>query len=316
MKRFLDTDIRDFLTEPSSILIRDPKDSRVRDIVIRDPSICSEHCVYLVGYPWDWSTAGVPGARFSPSYIRKYLYSLNISYTNKLCICDLGDIKIAPGDQEISERRFEHVLSRVVETRKKFVVLGGDHSLTKVSMRVVSERYSKPCLLVFDAHLDLRELSEGRSSGSYLRELLESVEKEIRVMIVGYREHSNPEYMYEYARRRNMILINIEEIKRSLSEVVNKIIDNSKDCYLYISVDADSIDSSQCPAVNSISPDGMFVREIVYILDKLGEYSRKTYFNIVGGDIVEVVADRDINEICGRNIAYITYKMIRALALV
>jgi len=48
-------------------LLKDPGDVRVSEL---------KPVIPLVGVPWDWSTAGRPGARFAPSAIRSELLSL------------------------------------------------------------------------------------------------------------------------------------------------------------------------------------------------------------------------------------------------
>ncbi|MEM3830614.1 MAG: arginase family protein [Sulfolobales archaeon] len=306
-------DLTEVLVEPGSILVRDPKDYRVRDLVIRDPRRCNSECICIVGYPWDWNTAGTPGARYAPLYIRRHLYGLNFNPHKNLCLCDLGDVKIAPGDQKISEERLARVVKRVSENCRNFIILGGDHSLTRVSMKILLEKYSRAGLIVFDSHLDLRKLSEGRSSGTYLRDLLEEFGERFKVFVVGYKDHSNPYYMIDYAREKGVSIIGIEDVKRRSDEIIEEILKTMKGSGIYISIDADSIDPSQCPGVNAVSPDGLYLRELVEILEKIIKRLAEYNIRILGFDVVEVVPDKDVNEICSRNIAYVVYRILTSL---
>lgn len=304
--------LKDLLIEPGSSLIRDPMDHRLRDFVVRDISRCPTGSVCIIGYPWDWSIAGDPGSRYAPYTIRRALYEMNIhNVSSEYGVCDLGDVRVAPGDYVLSERRLEEVIDTVSETCRGVVVLGGDHSLTRTVLRGLLRRHEKIDLIVFDAHLDMRQLSEGRSSGTYLREAIEELGDRLRVFVIGYRRHSNPEYMIRYARERGVEIIDIETVKKSISRVIEYIADHVASNRIYFSVDADSLDPAQCPGVNSLSPDGLLLRELIDLIRGVSGRSRA---RVVGGDVVEVVPRKDLNDICSRNMAYVVLEMIRIIS--
>jgi len=269
----------------------------------------SENNVCIIGYPWDWNTAGDPGARYAPSILRKYLYEYNIiSLDKNINICDLGDVKIAPGDPFISERRFEEALDITQNICKRFIVLGGDHSLTKIVIKNILKKHDEIDLLIFDAHLDMRRLSEGKSSGTYLREVIEEFERRVNPIVIGYREHSNPMYMIDYAKERGVKLVDIDHVKKTFHEIHKEIMRYLKSNNIYISIDADVLDPSQCPGVNSISPDGLFLRELREMLRNIISIQG---VRILGADIVEIVPKKDLGDLCIRNMALITLDLIK-----
>ncbi|MEM4971706.1 MAG: arginase family protein [Sulfolobales archaeon] len=288
---------------PGSRFIRDPEDLRLGDVVRRK---CDAGCICIAGAPWDWSTAGRPGARYATTKLRDYLYSLNIH--EDICVCDAGDIDIAPGDITTTSSRIYNAVRELLSICRGFLLLGGDHSITKYSVSAVLDRRgSGGGLVVFDAHLDLRRLSEGLSSGTYLRELLEERGSGLKVVVVGVRRHSVPRYMLDLARRLGVTYIESEDLDPGEAvRIINEILSEAR--WIYISFDSDSLDPHQCPGVNSPSPLGLAMREAVEILDGISKTRR-----LVGGDIVEYVPILDHGEICGRNLAYIAYRMIHLM---
>lgn len=293
----------DIFIYPPYTFIRDPEDLRLIDI-IKKSGECGRECVCVIGYPWDWSTAGFPGARFAPQILRKYLHEVRVN--EDLCLCDLGDIAIAPGDQDKSEERLREAIRFSLDNCKGFIVFGGDHSLTKIVMSILVERFGRVSLVMFDAHLDMRKLSEGKSSGTHLRELSERYKDRIDVAVIGYREKYNPKYMINYAKTINALLIEISMIKENLSRVKELLRDFVRNKITYLSIDADSLDPSQCPGVNSIVPDGIYLRELLELLHTIHAAGSR----VIGADIVEVVPSRDPNDLCSRNMAYISYHVI------
>ncbi|MGC9009281.1 MAG: arginase family protein [Sulfolobales archaeon] len=299
-------DLKYFLVRETRSFIKDPEDIRLRDI-IKKPEQCNRDCVCVVGYPWDWTTAGYPGARYAPNVLRRYLYEICAS--EDLCICDLGDVDIASGDQSISEYRLREVLKRIIGFCRGFLVLGGDHSLTRVVLEEVLRKIGKITFVMFDAHLDLRKISEGRSSGTHLRDIIDRYGENIKAIIIGFRRRYNPKYMIDYAENRGIYLIDIDMIKNDFKNTKNLISEKVRGDSVYISVDADSLDPSQCPGVNALVPDGLFIREILDLIKLISSESKE----LIGADLVEIVPSRDLNDICSRNMAYIGYEVIRGI---
>jgi agmatinase len=289
---------------PGGRLIKDPEDLRVGDIIIRNK--CDHRCVCIAGAPWDWSTAGRPGARYAPTKLREHLYSLNIH--SDQCICDSGDIDVAPGDLKATSSRIYNAVKTLLDTCKSFLLLGGDHSITRYSVSaILDKKGSEGGLVIFDAHLDLRKISEGLSSGTYLRELLEERGKDLKVIVIGIRRHSIPRYMLDLAEKLGVRYIESEKLDpQEAARIIYENLSSSK--WIYMSFDSDSLDPHECPGVNSPSPLGITLRDAVKIMGSVSKLGK-----LIGGDIVEYVPILDHGEICGRYLAYIAYKMIESM---
>jgi arginase family enzyme len=60
--------------------------------------------------------------------------------------------------------------------------------------------------------------------------------------------------------------------------------------------------------VNSISPDGLFLRELREMLRNIISIQG---VRILGADIVEIVPKKDLGDLCIRNMALITLDLIK-----
>lgn len=290
--------------KPGSRMIKDPNDVRISDNV---RVTCEKHCTCIIGYPWDWTTAGRPGSRYATSKVREYFYAMNP--LDDRCICDPGDVDVIPGDLKVSSLRLKNSIKELCKNCDSIFIIGGDHSLTAVAVETFIEcfKLDHVGLLVFDSHFDLRKLSEGWSSGTYLRNLLEKMGSTIVPLIIGVRYHSNPAYMFEEAKRLGVEFITADELKMSDFGVVFNKIDKvfSNTSNLYISVDMDSLDQSVCSGVNSPSPGGLDIWDVTKVIEHVLQGMR-----LIGGDIVELVPFFDVGDSCARNAAYILYRMI------
>ncbi len=253
---------------PGSPLLRDPRDKRVSSLV--SGSIGK---VALVGIPWDWSTSGRPGSRYAPQALRSAFYALrtwapSLKSTITWSITDYGDIRVAPGDWTTTKKRVERALENVYSNDHEFIIiLGGDHSITEATVAPLA-RNERVGLLVLDAHYDLRSVSEGLTSGSWLWSLLRSSKEKVTAAVVGVADYSNPEYLEERAKELGVRIVTRLELREdpsSWKDAVDHLLASGSEVF-YISVDMDHIDQSYAPGVNSPTPLGMTPLESLEVL--------------------------------------------------
>lgn len=265
-------------------LLKDPDDVRLADL---------RPLVPLAGIPWDWSTAGRPGARFAPSSIRTELYSMSPLSEDLGELMwgfdDVGDVDIVGGDLAETGRRVTEASRQLMEAARQrgtpVVFIGGDHSITGWASRPFVQR--GVTLVVLDAHYDIRRPSEGVTSGSWLRELLESSPK-ARAIVIGVSEYSNPPYAPSRAKELDIEVISRLELlrdSRSSLERLSSLISGSE---VYLSIDMDHLAQAFAPGVNSPNPLGMTPFESVTVIDSVTSIAR-----VVGVDVVEVVPSLD-----------------------
>ena len=273
---------------PGSRLLRDPWDVRI------EPSNAGE--VVVVGVPWDWSTSGRPGARYAPSRLRDWIYRFTrhapSSTDFKYSIADLGDVRVAPGDINVTSRRIVEA-ARIAYTRGKLVAfLGGDHSITRWTVEPLAE--NSLGLLVLDAHYDMRSVEEGLTSGSWLWDLWVAHKGRVKAVIVGVSDFNNPEYLAMRAMEAGFKVIPRLKLLESLQyalEAVDWLSEQGLENF-YISIDVDHLDISHAPGVNSPTPLGMTPWESLRIL----EYAARK-LKPRGVDVVEVTPQHDVAEV-------------------
>ncbi len=272
------------LEKPGSMLLRDPRDERI------SPS--SEGVVALVGVPWDWSVTGRPGSREAPSSIRREFYRLSrhapgVGLDIGCSISDLGDIAVAPGDHGVTHARIRRAAEIVFSKYQLAVFLGGDHSITFSLASGLAGVVDSLGLLVMDAHYDLRSVSEGLTSGSWLWDLYsERGDRIACAAVVGVSDYRNPGYLAERARSLGVRVVTRRAVSGGLERALEAV-DDLASCRArayYLSIDMDHIDQAHAPGVNSPTALGMDPRDsleiILYASSKLEPR---------GVDVVEVV---------------------------
>jgi agmatinase len=264
-------------------LLKDPYDRRIGEL---------EPLIPLAGVPWDWSTAGRPGARFAPSAVRTELYSLTPLSEDlgelRWGFDDMGDVDIVGGDIVETGRRVveasRHVMEVAMSRGVPAVFIGGDHSITNWTSRPFVERGAS--LVVLDAHYDIRKLAEGVTSGSWLRELVEATK--VKALVVGVSEYANPPYAPSRAKELGVDIISrvelLKDFKSSL-ERLKSLVAGSK---VYLSIDMDHLAQAFAPGVNSPTPLGMTPFESMSVIDVITSSAK-----VVGIDVVEVVPGVD-----------------------
>ncbi|MEZ4937397.1 MAG: agmatinase family protein [Crocinitomicaceae bacterium] len=188
-------------------------------------------------------------------------------------------------------------VKNLIKDGKKFIVLGGEHSVPLGAMEAVSEIYSDFGILQIDAHADLRVAYEGfdQSHASIMDNALKlpSLSKLVQVGIrdicdeevnrIKYDERIDTYYDWNISKSKftggNWDKIT-DDIMRRLPKNV------------YVSFDIDGLKPELCPNTGTPVPGGLEFNEATYLLQKLKESGK----NIVGADLCEV-GGQDANSI-------------------
>ncbi|HEX6123416.1 MAG TPA: agmatinase [Ktedonobacterales bacterium] len=239
--------------------------------------------------PFDATTCYRPGTREGPQAIIDASRNLEL-YDPELRrspyragIHTLRAVEPIMGDAQAMTDRIERITSRLLESGKLLVMLGGDHSTTIGVVRAFAKRHPQMSVLQLDAHADLREEYEGNalSSATIMRRVLDVCP---RTAQVGIRSLSEPEAELVAARALPMWLASaihqrglagdrewIPEVVSALSEEV------------YVTIDIDVFDPSLVPGTGTPEPGGLGWYEVMDLLAAVAASKR-----IIGFDVVEV----------------------------
>ena len=249
----------------------------------------------ILGVPLDMTSSFRPGYRAAPLQIRLAAQSLeyfsmrfNIDVEDFLYV-DEGDV-LLPQDGVV---RALEVIRRVAEylfsAGRVPIFLGGEHTLTVGTARAAVERFGGGvCVLIFDAHADLRTEYAGTrySHACVTSRLLELVGRE-SVLLVGTRALSRAEY--ERLKSEGIAHVTSRSIRRlGLRHAVSSLRDFIGSCSrVYLSVDMDVFDPAFAPGVATPEPEGISPADFLELL-----------YEVVSGkfvamDVVEVTPPYD-----------------------
>ncbi len=182
----------------------------------------------------------------------------------------------------------ELATTKLLNRKKRVVVLGGDHSVSIGALQALQkkERFS---ILHIDAHADLRRDYEGftHSHASIMYNALKLPNIE-RITQIGIRDVSPEEVtlMLNNPKIKTFWDWDLKEKKyegvtwkKQCLEIIETLTEN-----VYVSFDIDGLDPKYCPHTGTPVPGGLELGQVLYLLNLLVESGRK----IIGADLVEV----------------------------
>ena len=250
--------------------------------------------VYTVlGVPFDSTSSYVPGSRFAPTSIREASASIESnslmgmdSFIEDARIADLGDLAVVHGDPRATLERVARVVSELASDGKIPIILGGEHTITAGVIRGLVDAGRRPCLVVFDAHLDLRDeyLGLRYSHACAIRRALEYVPT-AKIAFVGVRAYSRDEaeYVERAGSDRIKVFGSLTMARLGPANVAGRILNHLSSCSeIYVSFDIDAIDPSEAPGTGTPEPLGLRASEALSTLVRLIDD------RLIGFDLVEV----------------------------
>jgi agmatinase len=177
----------------------------------------------------------------------------------------------------------------VASANKIPVILGGDHSLTTLTLRALSEASGeKLSLLYFDAHPDF-VTSTLDYYGSVLSDSVECINF-TKSLLIGMRG-AEPEELENIKKNKLKVITPLDILEEGVAAISKKIASRcGRESKVYVSIDLDCIDPGIAPGVSVPTPGGITPLELIYLVKKVCEKC-----NVVGLDIVELTPDFDLN---------------------
>jgi agmatinase/guanidinopropionase len=284
----------------------------------------SNYEVALFGIPYDGGVSYRPGARFAPSKLREvsslgrgFHLAKEINFFDKIKVADIGDCPTVPIDQNQTYEKIENFIDQLTGLDKKFIAVGGDHSITLPILRSLNKHYKIPLRLIhFDAHLDTYPAAWNCEyhHGAFLRHAIN--EKLINSSLsfqVGIRGPLAGGEDLDFVNKAKMKSFIIDEVRESsLTDFIkilkNKLNSASTTIPTYITFDIDSLDPAYAPGTGTPVPGGLTSFEVQKILRSLSGS------NIVGADIVEILPASDHSDITSLMGMDVMFEMLTLMA--
>lgn len=254
--------------------------------------------IALIGVPLDHNSSHLRGSAKGPFSLVEALHcdSANL-WTETGADLDgvvdhMGSLDLGEPDSAFAV--IEEAAARAGASEATPIFLGGDHSITYPLVRGLKRAVGDFAILHFDAHPDCYHEFDGNPL-SHACPFARIMEEGLcaRLISVGIRTATGHQ-------REQKEKFGIQWLEMRDKNAWPKL---SFDVPVYVSVDLDVLDPAFAPGVSHHEPGGMSTRELLDMIQALDA-------PVVGGDIVELNPDRDLNSVTAMAAA----KTVRELA--
>jgi len=233
--------------------------------------------------PYDGTTSFRAGTREGPHAIISasrqvefYDRELDRDVAEELGIHTLPEMEPDTGSAEKTVRRVQEMAADVISDGKFPVMLGGEHSVSAGAVAALAAKHSDLSVLQIDAHADLRDEYEGTrfNHACAMRRIRDHVKTTVQV---GVRSVCREEV--DYIRKSKLGDRVHWGAEFSESKVLSQLTGR-----VYVTIDLDGFDPSECPGVGTPEPGGL---KWLQALKLLRAVSREK--EVVGFDVVELM---------------------------
>lgn len=214
--------------------------------------------------------------------------------TDNKRVLDMGNIQ---------RNHLYSVIFDLISNNKIPIVIGGDHSITSISLHALGDALDKVGLIYLDAHPDF--VSSTRDYyGSVLADSAKYLDFD-KSILIGTRS-AEPEELENAYKVGLEIVTPLDIVEYGISHITKKVVaktGNKK----YISIDLDCLDPAFAPGVSVPSPAGIQSADLIYII------KQAINKGIVGMDIVECNPDFDVNNMTASLGARIVFESIASI---
>ncbi len=258
--------------------------------------------VHLIGAPTDCNSSFRRGPARAPALVRAALFSdmgnaaaeCGAEIGRDIELVDLGDLPLTegPGDDALISAATRAACAAGAVP----LLIGGDHSVSFPAVAGVAAAHGAVTILHFDAHPDLYDELGGnrRSHASPFARIMEAG-LATRLVQVGIRTLNA--HQRDQAARFGVEIVSMRDFLATHVPIPA--------APLYVSIDLDGLDPAFAPGVSHHEPGGLSTRQLLDVLARITG-------PIVGGDIVEVNPDFDINGMT----AAVAAKLVKELAAI
>lgn len=178
-------------------------------------------------------------------------------------------------------------VKKTLNNKKISVVIGGEHTISIAPIETAATLYPDLTVVQFDAHADLRYEYDGNpySHACFMRRVLETTHPPRNVAQLGVRSICPEEI--RFARDSGKVAIFLSKdistgsatTEQILAQITGKV---------YITIDMDTFDPSEVPAVGTPEPGGLRWNQVVDTLAAIADAAE-----IIGFDVVELAPLQD-----------------------
>ncbi|MBB3232951.1 formimidoylglutamase [Halomonas stenophila] len=223
----------------------------------------------LIGFASDAGVArnqGRPGAAEGPSAIRRALAPL--AWHRDGPAYDAGDVRCQGDALEAAQEALAERLAPLLDAGHLPIVLGGGHEVAYASWSGLArhieprERAPRIGIINFDAHFDLRDPAQVRSSGTPFAQIAERCQARgwpFRYACLGVSRAANTRALFQRAEALDVLVredrdfdpLRLDAIRRDVGRFAAR-------CdHLYLTIDLDVLPAAEAPGVSAPAPRGV-----------------------------------------------------------
>lgn len=262
----------------------DPRLGQMVEVIDQPLTKIRDNFPYLIGYPDDegiYLNGGRPGAKDGPDSIRRFLYRLTpppkYNSKNHLIMADRGNLNIVSLSLEERHDCVRNFVKEILCNNGRCLSFGGGHdygypdAAAFIESSLKSFPSVRPLVINFDAHLDVRPLNKGLTSGTPFFRLLEKYQGQFDFVEIGPQYHCNSQTHLQWCQAQGGKVLFFEEIQNSgkpalgaVSEFLSHELTSRRPTFL--SVDIDCFSSSYAMGCSQSWPTGLTPEDFFPIL--------------------------------------------------
>lgn len=209
---------------------------------------------------------GRPGAADGPLAIRRAL--ANLAWHRDGAAFDAGDVVCEDDALEAAQQRLGERVATLLDAGHFPIVLGGGHEVAFGSWQGIARHLEKQeqqprlGIINLDAHFDLRDPAQVRSSGTPFAQIAEQCEARnwpFRYACLGVSRASNTRALFQRAEELGVLMREDREFDtRKLDVIIRDVERFIVRCdHLYLTVDLDVLPAHEAPGVSAPAARGV-----------------------------------------------------------
>ncbi|MGH9844959.1 MAG: agmatinase family protein, partial [Blastocatellia bacterium] len=215
----------------------------------------------------------------------------------QLAVRDLGDLNIAGAKIDEVFEPIRQAVSGALENADAAALLGGDNSITRPGLAGAAGSLERCGLITLDAHLDLRDLSNGLSNGNPVRALLADGLPGENIVQIGIQPFANSQSYAQVAADAGITVVTMNQIRahgveRLLTESLDYLSERVE--AIYVDLDIDVLDRIFAPACPGSRPGGLTPWELRRVAWMCGFHPKVRAIDFVEVDPMLDVADATV----------------------
>lgn len=257
------------------------------------------------------------GAAAAPSQIRQFLYKMTpptVQNHSGMSFHDFGDI-CTEGTLDERHLAAEDTIYRIQMAGLRSLSFGGGHDYgypdTSAFLRAHASAKTRPLVLNFDAHLDVRPTNNGHHSGTPFYRLLKKYKDQFHFMEIGLQPQCNSPIHRSWAEQNGAHLFDLHKIRKSggLPELLNSPAFKAIPAQtpVFISFDIDCLCAAEAPGCSQSWTTGLKLQDYLDFFTLLSQN-----YDIRGLGIYEVSPPLDTANLTSKAAALIAYHYLFA----